>query len=399
MLADVVALYRALDRPALDAGYSYVYDGALSEPGTQLAMHCEQLPPVFGVVDVLDQGNGRFRIEVQLPTNDQARVFHDVGDVLRQSPSIAFGLLPENYYIADIDYCSMELRKPVAVLQLEKLVRFIGLLSRLADDKVDVGSSGVNRLLFILPTDAAKVRKTALAEIKVEQRALGFELNHLDFLAALVADENADKLHVEERLLIMRSAIADTLAEGDDTNDLTYLVRKWPEIRRRYQVNFQAYIRNFAFEDVRKKIVDAELDYAAKLSNAFGDVAGKLWTLPVSIAGVVALDKLPGNAEFMAACIGLCLVTAVLLGVLLNVRQQIDRLQLGYEYVFGPVLGKARAYPVKLRGELEKRQESLASQARLTRLTLWFFIALAFLPAIGAAWKAWLRVPALMAGS
>ncbi|MBR8300433.1 hypothetical protein KDW49_06865 [Burkholderia dolosa] len=397
MFGDVVALYRALNRPSLTQGYSYTFEGVLDARTSQLAEHCEHLGGAFGSVDVFDEGNGRFRIDVQLPTNDQGRVFHNVTDLLQHSPKLAFGVLPENFYIAELDYCSLDADKPEPMMKLDKLAQFIRLLSKLADDKVDFGSK-VNRLLFILPTDATKVRKTALAEIRVEEKALAFDLNHLSLLESLVSEGNANKLHLEERQLIMRSAIADSLAAAEhSSNDLTFLCEHWPDIRRRYLVNFQAYIQNFAFEDVRKKIVDSELEYASKLTGAFGDIAGKLLALPVSIAGVVALDKLDTNPEFIAGCVGLCLVTVVLIAVLQNVRHQIDRLQSGYDYVFGPVLGKAKTYPTKLRGELEKREKSLAKQARLTRRSFRFFMFLALLPALAAAWKAWARYPEIEA--
>lgn len=393
MFEDVVALYRALNRPNLTRGYSYAFEGQLDAQTRQLAERCEHLDAAFGSVEMFDEGDGRVRIDVQLPTNEQGRAFHSIADLLRHSPKIAFGELPANFYIADLNYCSLDADKPEQMMKLEKLTQFIRLLSQIADDKVDFASR-VNRLLFILPTDATKVRKTALAEIRVEETALDFDLNHLSLLESLVSEGNANKLHLEERQLIMRSAIADSLAGAEHgSNDLTYLCKHWPEIRRKYLANFQAYIQNFAFEDVRKKIVDSELEYASKLTGAFGDIGGKLLALPVSIAGVAALDKLTTNAEFVAGCVSLCLVTVVLLAVLQNVRHQIDRLQSGYEYVFGPVLGKVKTYPTKLRGELEKREKSLAKQARLTRRSFYFFMGLALLPALGAAWKAWVRYP------
>ncbi|MBY4804483.1 hypothetical protein K6W78_31395 [Burkholderia cepacia] len=393
MFEDVVALYRALNRPNLSQGYSYAFEGQLDAQTRQLAERCEHLDAAFGSVEMFDEGDGRVRIDVQLPTNEQGRAFHSIADLLRHSPKIAFGELPANFYIADLNYCSLDADKPEKMMKLEKLTQFIRLLSQIADDKVDFASR-VNRLLFILPTDATKVRKTALAEIRVEETALDFDLNHLSLLESLVSEGNANKLHLEERQLIMRSAIADSLAGAEHgSNDLTYLCKHWPEIRRKYLANFQAYIQNFAFEDVRKKIVDSELEYASKLTGAFGDIGGKLLALPVSIAGVAALDKLTTNAEFVAGCVSLCLVTVVLLAVLQNVRHQIDRLQSGYEYVFGPVLGKVKTYPSKLRGELEKREKSLAKQARLTRRSFYFFMGLALLPALGAAWKAWVRYP------
>jgi hypothetical protein len=393
MFDDVVALYRALNRPNLTPGYSYAFEGELDTQTKQLAERCERVDAAFGSVEMFDEGGGHFRIDVQLPTNEQGRVFHSIADLLQHSPKIAFGALPANFYVADLNYCSLDADKPEKITRLEKLAQFIRLLSQIADDRVDFGSR-VNRLLFILPTDATKVRKTALAEIQVEEKALDFDLNHLSLLVSLASEGNANKLHLEERQLIIRSAIADSLGGAEHgSNDLTFLCEHWPDIRRKYLANFQAYIQNFAFEDVRKKIVDSELEYASKLTGAFGDIAGKLLVLPVSIAGVAALDKLTTNTEFIAGCVGLCLVTVVLLAVLENVRHQIDRLHSGYEYVFGPVLGKVKTYPTKLRRELEKREKSLARQARLTRRTFRLFMWLTLMPALGAAWKAWLRYP------
>ncbi|KGS36154.1 hypothetical protein X962_1702 [Burkholderia pseudomallei MSHR7343] len=79
MFEDVVALYRALNRPTLTPGYSYAFEGVLDARTRQLAERCENLDAAFGSVDVLDEGGGRFRIDVhcRLPqkvkSSDQSR--------------------------------------------------------------------------------------------------------------------------------------------------------------------------------------------------------------------------------------------------------------------------------------------------------------------------------------
>lgn len=395
MFSDVIALYRALDRPQLTQEYSCRFAGVVNAETVELANRCQQMGGAFGTVELEDDDDGNVRVEIQMPTNEQGRVYLSLSALLRQTPSLAFGKLPAHYYVADIDYCSADEAKPEAIVKVEHLAKFIDLLSRLADDRVEF-SSRSNRLLFILPTDATKVRKTALAEIKVEEKALEFELPHLQLLEQLVADENSNKLHVEERLLTMRSAIADTLASASaESNDLTFLCEHWRTIRQKYRANFQAYIQNFAFDDVRKKIIDSELEYASKLTGAFGDVAGKLLALPASLLAISALDALKEDSTFLLGCAGLFLVTIVLWYVIKNIRYQIERLQSGFEFVFSPLFDKSKTYPSKLRRVLTDRKAALERQARLTKITFWIFSALTFAPTLGAFWKIWVRYPQL----
>jgi hypothetical protein len=396
MFSDVIALYRALGRPQLTQDYSCSFTGTIDEAASELAAQCQRMGGVFGSVELEDEDDdGSVRIEIQLPTNEQGRVYLSLSDLLRQTPSLAFGNLPTNYYVAEFDYYSADDEKPDAIVKVERLAKYIELLSKLADDRVEFSGKS-NRLLFILPTDATKVRKTALAEINVEEKALQFDLPHLQLLEQLVADENSNKLHVEERLLTMRSAIADTLASAStESNDLTFLCENWRIIQQKYRANFQAYIQNFAFDDVRKKIIDSELEYASKLTGAFGDVAGKLLALPASLVAISALDSLKEDSTFLLGCAGLVLVTVVLGYVLKNIRHQIDRLQSGFEFVFSPLFEKSKTYPSKLQGVLKERKAALERQVKFTKITFLVFSALTYAPTAGAIWKIWVRYPQL----
>lgn len=395
MFADIISLYRSLGSPQLSPDFSCRYLGPVDQATRDLAQRCTQMGAAFGSVELEPEDNGDVSIEIQMPRNDNGRVYLTFSDLLRQTPTLAFGALPAHFYVADIDYCSGDQQKPDVIGKLERLAKFIKLLSKLADDRADVGRT--NRLLFILATDAAKVRKTALAEIKMDEAALAFELPHLGLLEQLVAEENASKLHVEERLLIMRSVIAEVLATADkDANDLTFLCENWKTIQQKYRINFQAYIQTFAFDDVRKKIIDAELDYASKVTGVFGDVAGKMLALPVSLAAIAAVSADAKASLFFPGCAGLVLVTIVIVFVLRNIRAQVTRLQSGLEFVFAPLFEKTKSYPQKLQGVLKQRQAALTSQVRLTSTTFNVFVVLSFAPTAGAIWKLLERYPQLI---
>ncbi|AME23709.1 hypothetical protein [Burkholderia sp. PAMC 26561] len=394
MLSNAVALYRALNRPQVTRGGNFEFTGTLNPKTLALLVQCEQLDEKFGRYERQALPDGTMRVEGRFPRNGEARSYSSLHEFFELTPTLATGTLPASYFIVDIDYCSFDTVKPDVIVKVERLVTFVELLTKLADDNMR-SSSQANRLLFILPSDGGKVRRTALMQIRAEEEALGCASPDVGVLTELVDGENSAKLHIMERRLLMRTAISDVLATASvDTNDLTHLCFNWEEVLRQFSNNLHAYINNFAFDEVRKKIVDAELEYASKLSAVFGDIAGKLLALPVSLLAVALLDEAKTDSGFVFACAGLGVVSLVLVFVLWNLWLQAARLRSGFEFVFAPVFDKSSTYPAALRDVLDKRKLELRKQMRLTTVTFFVFFMVALGPALGAVWKLWMRFPA-----
>ncbi|WP_157685262.1 hypothetical protein [Robbsia andropogonis] len=394
MLADVVEVYRALGRPPVSTGGAFEYTGILS-PAVRTLLERGDAESVDGRYELIDLGDGNPRVEGRFPRQSKSRGYASLGSFFTETPTLATGNMPDSFYIADIDYFSADSTKPKTIEKLENVITLIKLLTKLADDHMQSSESS-NRLLFILPSDGGKVRRTALMQISPERSVIDCEPPDIDVLSELVDESNTNKLHITERRLLMRSAVSETLAMSQTSdNDLTYLCSKWPDVLRNFSDNLHAYINNFAFDEVRKKIVDAELEYASKVSGAFGDIASKLLALPVSLGAVALLDEAKNDSSFIFASVGLFLVSVVLVFVLFNTWMQVDRLRSGVDFVFAPLFDKSATYPEKLRSELAKRKKALRKQIRITGFTFLLFAALALCPAGGTAWKAWHHFPAI----
>lgn len=155
----------------------------------------------------------------------------------------------------------------------------------------------------------------------------------------------------------------------------------------KYRHNFQSYINKFAFDEVRKKIADSEIEYASKLSGVFGDIGGKLLALPLSLVALIALDDAKSTSAFFIGCLGLSIVSIVYFIILRNLWLAADRLKASFELAFSPFFNKLETYPSVLRNVLEKRKEALHTQLRFLKLTFTVFYVLACVPAIGALLK------------
>jgi hypothetical protein len=390
MFASVLKLYRELGRPQVTDESTYSYDGPIGPGIDALIRDCERLDQRFGEVEVLRLTAETAQIEVSLPRGDVGKFYTDAKKLLVSAPSIASGVLPANFYLITEDYLPGDDQKPADVKAVESLTAFIKLLTDFAEDSHGLSTGGQQRLLFVLPPDGRVPQKTIVVPIILEAAALENQLNHFSILESLVNSANEKKLHIEERRLVMKVAIGDVLAGADpDANKLTYLVKNWQEVLKKYRYNFQAYINKFAFDEVRKKIADAEIEYASKLGGVLGDIAGKLLALPVSLLALIALEQVNSDFAFWIGCLALFVVTAIYIAVLHNQKLQVTRLKASFDLAFSPFFSKIDTYPKVLRDALSQRESGVEKQVTTLNLTFYLFYFIAVLPAIGAVYQIW----------
>lgn len=392
MFQNVVQLYRALGRPAVTGDFTYSYDGPIGPGVEALIRACEAQDQRFGETEVLGLTATTAKLEVVLPQGDVGRFYLSAKKLLVTALSITSGIVPENFYLIDENYFSGDVSKPAEVKAVESLAMFIKLLTEFAEDNHGLSSGGQQRLLFVLPPDGRIPQRTVVIPIVLQEEAIENELNHFRILESLLNSANDKKIHIEERKIVMKIAIGDVLANAEaETNRLTYLVRHWQEVLRKYRHNFQSYINKFAFDEVRKKIADAEIEYASKLGGVLGDIAGKLLALPVSLVAIIALEQANSGFAFWMGCLALFVVSIIYLAVLHNQRLQVIRLKSSFDLVFSPFFSKIETYPKALRDALSQRESGVWRQVRTLSWTFRLFYLIATLPAIGALYQIWLR--------
>lgn len=390
MFQRVVQLYRKLGCPAVTGDFTYSYEGPIGPGVDALIRDCEDQDQRFGETEVLSLTATFAKVEVALPQGDAGRFYPNAKKLLVNAPSITSGAMPDNYYLIEEDFLSGELEKPVEVKSVESLATFIKLLTEFAEDNHGLSSGGQQRLLFVLPPDGRIPQRTVVVPVVLQEEALDNELNHFRILESLLNSANDKKIHIEERKLVMKVAIGDVLSNADvGANKLTYLVKNWQEVLKKYRHNFQAYINRFAFDEVRKKIADAEIEYASKLGGVLGDIAGKLLALPVSLVGIIALEQVSSSFAFWIGCLALIIVSLIYVAVLYNQNLQVIRLKASFDLVFSPFFSKISTYPKPLRDALNQRESGVGRQVRTLTLTFYLFYFIAVLPAAGAVYQIW----------
>ncbi|WP_339545415.1 hypothetical protein [Pseudomonas sp. RA_35y_Pfl2_P32] len=135
---------------------------------------------------------------------------------------------------------------------------------------------------------------------------------------------------------------------------------------------------------MRREVAQAEIDYGTKLSGVLGDIAGKMLALPISLAGLIALEKSTSSFESFILVLGLAVVSVILLAVLHNQILQTKRLLHSFDVIFDDFKEKIKTYPLKLQSLLRITINQVDKQGRTLAMTFRLLKALSLLPIIGA---------------
>jgi len=128
-LSAIVSLYRMCGRPELKGGSFSVSGPANEELLLAVRAVCQASPGSFRELlvdndevlrsDQLDLSGTVVEFTFQLPASSDVRFYKDTKDLVDNSGAVCKGLLPEEFYIVDIDYLYGEQNPPK---QLETLI-------------------------------------------------------------------------------------------------------------------------------------------------------------------------------------------------------------------------------------------------------------------------------------
>jgi hypothetical protein len=393
MFSKIVELYRALHFPPVEGG-GFSFEGDVDQSVVFLIEEVDKFASHFGSFSHKKIDKLHIEIEFNLPASESGRFHKSFSEFISSTPTLNFGAIPEEFYVCDIDYCSKDVFVPDLMRKLSALCRFIKAISKLAvQNSFQIeNTSRDNRLVFVVAADGKSPAKTLLIDVKVAEELLEFCLPHIKFLESLLSEKRKNDVHVEERLSIMRLAIADVLSVViGEVERFQYLVKRWGEVLSKYHHNFLAFIHQYSFEKVRKEIATTEIEHATKLSAVLGDISGKLLALPVSLAAVVLLRKAANDEEFAIGFIGLACVSVIFLGILTNQWLQVRRLRGSFDVIFSQY--DVSKFPLKLSKPIKDARRNANIQYYTLIATFVFFGLLALLPLGGAIYVLNDRMP------
>lgn len=384
MLKTVIELYRKIGKPPLTENGSFCYDGMADDELLRLFNEVKNLPSNFGEVSYDRLKNSKLNFEFSIVSSGENSFFQSFSDLVKKTPSLGSGNHLKSFYIVNEDWAPSDNIVNDSNTRIIKVCNLIKNLSKVAASEHPQAS--FYNLVFSIPAAPNKPPKTIVVQTKISEEILSIDLSKTSLIRGLANEEHRGRLHLEERRAILNGAICeclDNLSE-DRNGKFMHILKSWDLIIENYWKNFQIYIHSFSFEKTRKEFAQAELDYGAKLSAAFSDLAGKILALPVSLVALLALDKATSTLEVAVAVTGLFITSLILVGILANQILNVERFNNSLEASFDNLTKTLATYPKSLQRLILKSKENIHKQKKVVGTTLYVFCALSLAPAIGA---------------
>lgn len=381
MFDRVVNLYRLLGKPSFEEAHSFDVT-VPKDPKLLVELDvASKIDSSFGSFSYREKG-AELRIEGELPQNSEGHFFLSVQDFIERTPSLNKGVFRENFYIRDKDFSSTDgLDSCEEIANIARIVDFIKALRDFAaitlDDDQTLESG---KLIFLKAADGKSHQQAAVLKVNILPSLSSIKIKKYQILREIKSAKERNSLHIEERIIIMNTAISDIISEcadGDD-RDFEYLVKNWDRVTKKYFHDLQAYMNGFSFDAVRKKISDSVMESTTKINNALGDIGTKILAVPVSVAGLIVLQESKNDVSFWFGWLGVCFASIFLSKTVNHYSDQLLNLIKSFEFNLEVASLAKKSFGPVIRKELKRIDDFIFYQKRkitktinLYRIAVW----------------------------
>jgi len=150
---------------------------------------------------------------------------------------------------------------------------FLHLLNNNADHSTKVTSKVIDELVFL-----HKSRLDIPIILPID--CLNDALDGYSIVDSLFQDDS----HTEQKSSIFKEVMYGLLINIPVKERLGYLLLNFGEFSKRFNENYQLFVSEFSFDDVRKEYEENKRDYLTKLNDIFSSVQTKMLGIPISLA-------------------------------------------------------------------------------------------------------------------
>jgi hypothetical protein len=386
-LQPIVDLYRAASRPALDGSseFSASLDASVAVPLIGVAaaagkgrfelLEVDGSPIDIASIHAVKVGVVHFIYRV-VPRDNST--FHpNLASLLRSGTEISRGQYPKDFYIVDQNFYSEDVGdKPSNIIALIALCTIIRGLQSLA---IYHDQKNAARLVFVAPSESSIPH--VVIEPRITEDLLGLVGDQIDLRIIEDLTEGAGEgdPHRSAKCGVFGVTITDFLKSNSPNESFDYLVKNWTGFLEAYQKNLGTYLSGFAFHKAKREVAKAELEFAEQYGKLIGEIATKLFSIPLSFAVIATLPKIT-VVESVVVVLGLVVVGIIVQGTISNQRLQLDRVKNAKELLLGSIEGRQDSYPP----ELKEAIKNMRSQLESNESDLWkrfrLFVILGWLP-------------------
>lgn len=120
-----------------------------------------------------------------------------------------------------------------------------------------------------------------------------------------------DDAHQLERKSVMRTALADVLAEDHTGSPFVWIVSQGEKFFKKYREHYDNYTHRFSVNKLLAEIEEKNLEYTNKINDFITGSQTKAFALPGVLVGIAALVRSTGMAEMALICVGLIMVRSL----------------------------------------------------------------------------------------
>lgn len=310
------------------------------------------------------------------------QIFQNFEELMGLSKSFVRKPLPPHFYLIDDNILSSEEPTDTRVTALQGICGLIVYLADLAHYHDEKGCDEY-KLVFVAD-DGAKGERAVTLQPYLDTEFLSYEIRTelLDSLQNGNLDSNP---HLTKERSIFRSTLIEYLsgfASGKER--FKALLSTWAKFRELYENNLATYLSGFSFHKAKQEVAAAQLTIADQMSKVVSDMSGKILSVPISLAVVIAIAKADGVLESTVLVMGVTLASALIAETLAAQKLQYERIKHSRTMIFESHQQKLTQYPQDLQTFLVEATSSLHKNETKLRRSLRTLRFISWMPALAA---------------
>ncbi|EJK2426048.1 hypothetical protein NK619_003756 [Vibrio parahaemolyticus] len=401
MLEAFVKLYRTLASPSLQDGGQLEFDCVLDSQTLTLLRNVkesgigieeiEQGDDIVSLEEVIADGTSA-SVLLSIPMSGDYNIFRDLDDLLDRSVELVSGKITSDFYVCDDNYWHHESEgadTEDVYKNLQRYCELVDSLEKLASYH-DKKQNSTNHELVFISSDETTSSKSVVLRPYITRELLELAIIDISTITDLTSDESEKQANTNRERAIFKVSIIEffeNISLNHSVNNFNHLIHSWKDFITLYNNNFETYMSGFAFHKAKKEVADVELKVAEQYSKVLGDIAGKLFGLPVSFGAL--LGFFAEKATIISdTLIILSIVSATWLMTRLVANQiaQLQRISHAKDISFGSIQGKETQYPQALINEIKSAKDAIDLNAKKLERDLTYLATLVWVPlSIGAS--------------
>lgn len=214
-------------------------------------------------------------VKIQILSDDLKRkklfVFNEWDDFLSYKPNLLHP--PESFLILQEEIVYPLNSDSGKLKHFFDISKFLHFLNDNADHSTKVTSKIIDELVFL-----HKARLEIPIILPVD--CLNDALDGYSIVESLFEDNS----HTEQKSSIFKEVMYGLLINIPVKDRLGHLLLNFGEFSKRFNENYQLFVSEFSFDDVRKEYEENKRDYLTKLNDIFSSVQTKMLGIPISLA-------------------------------------------------------------------------------------------------------------------